>query len=595
MSSMSSWEPCLPPSANEPVLAVDEIQGNILTAFDKLHQAVICLRLDDDPAAVPAIKSWLRGLWDRDFGYGITYTGGVMAVRQKLRERAAERGMSPRAGDRRDPNNIDDPLTSFPWDFPEINETWIQIAFSHACLARLDPSIVSGSEELRFKDYAFQNGLAKQSPLLGDPQGDLPGNPSQWCVGGLNPTRRADIFILIANDFLSEVEVVASHFHQFALRDGGRSMTVVYAEIGKLLGKSLPEHFGYRGDGASQPGIRGRLSDAPDDLLTPRRNPTERDHHGLPGQELIWPGSFVFGYVDQESSEQPGIHTQDPQAVKGAPEWARNGSYLVFRRLHQDVGTYHTFVHDQANKQKMDVEELAAKLMGRWSDGAALVRAPDLASRHPTTECTINHFRYQGASCPLPTPKPDSSNCDCDDDDPSGRGPFPPSAGDIPGDICPFIAHIRKVNPRDDLSRGNLDSQRLGAERRRLLRRSLRYGDPSSSSLASPQHDGEDRGLLFLSYQASISLQFEWHQRYMSNQEVYATTALEHPADKAKRGLDPIIGQNSRAPDRARRFPVTPSDGIPRPPLLTTEEWVIPSGGEYFFVPSRSGLLHLAT
>ena len=103
------------------------------------------------------------------------------------------------------------------------------------------------------------------------------------------------------------------------------------------------EHFGYL-DGISQPGLRGRASADPTDLLTPRQNPQDRSQ-GKPGQELIWPGEFVFGYPDQDGSrdgnERGGDSSIDGAGYPRVPSWAKDGSFLVFRRLNQDVHQFH--------------------------------------------------------------------------------------------------------------------------------------------------------------------------------------------------------------------------------------------------------------
>ena len=94
----------------------------------------------------------------------------------------------------------------------------------------------------------------------------------------------------------------------------GRSIKVVHSEIGAARpGKQRGhEHFGFL-DGISQPGIRG---------LTPASDPWHRPDRGLPGQDAIWPGEFVFGY--------PGQHPKHPTRQGPEPEmaapWMRNGS-----------------------------------------------------------------------------------------------------------------------------------------------------------------------------------------------------------------------------------------------------------------------------
>src|SRR5437868_4696102 len=136
------------------------------------------------------------------------------------------------------------------------------------------------------------------------------------------------------------------------LRLLGASIKVVYSEIGTTRPGAFRgfEHFGYR-DGISQPGIRG---------LT--RSSTSNVDQGLPGQDLIWPGEFVFGYPGQDPSDpvKPG-----PPPHMAAPS-LRNGSYMVFRRLEQRVPEFRSFVADRAARLGMEPELLGARMFGRW-------------------------------------------------------------------------------------------------------------------------------------------------------------------------------------------------------------------------------------
>ncbi len=50
----------------------------------------------------------------------------------------------------------------------------------------------------------------------------------------------------------------------------------------------------------------------------------------------------------------------------------RNGTYVVFRKLHQRVAAFRQYV--KANSPSPEGESLlAAKMMGRWQSGAPLV------------------------------------------------------------------------------------------------------------------------------------------------------------------------------------------------------------------------------
>ena len=103
-------------------------------------------------------------------------------------------------------------------------------------------------------------------------------------------------------------------------------------------------------------GIRGRLSDVADDFLTPRENP-ENSNQGKPGQDLLHAGEFVFGYPTQIGDpdrdengkrNRRAKHVKEGAIATAGPTWAENGSYLVFRRLRQDVKGFHAFLEATA-------------------------------------------------------------------------------------------------------------------------------------------------------------------------------------------------------------------------------------------------------
>src|SRR5205085_12603300 len=135
----------------------------------------------------------------------------------------------------------------------------------------------------------------------------------------------------------------------------------------------------------------------------------------------------------------------------------------------------------------------------------------------------------------------------------------PPAPGDPLGTMCPFWSHIRKVNPRDDVT--NLGDE-FDTLVRRMLRRGIPYGLPLSDRAPD---DGADRGLLFLAYHASIEQSFETITRDWTN------TRVNPHAD----GYDPIIGQNKSPTDRTRGVKIGDVE-VPLP-----DQFVIATGGEY--------------
>jgi deferrochelatase/peroxidase EfeB len=201
------------------------------------------------------------------------------------------------------------------------------------------------------------------------------------------------------------------------------------------------EHFGFR-DGIAQPNVA--WSD------------------GSAGADSVDFRHFVLGY------STPKIVSTPRSGAAGA--LVRDSSYSVFRWMYQDVAAFNRFLDEQGPRLAPDLEPeraselLGAKLVGRWRDGTPLVLSPD------------------GPSETL-----------------AGRDDFAYEVDDRRGLRCPFSAHIRVMNPRDQ----PLDPI-AGAAAPRVIRRGEVYGPDLSSSV----DDGRDRGLLGIFICASIDRQF---------------------------------------------------------------------------------------
>jgi Dyp-type peroxidase family len=379
-------------------------------------------------------------------------------------------------------------------------------------------------------DPAFENGATHQDTIkkLNDPP------PSNWLNEFISD--RIDGILLVTGRDRSSV---TSHSNQL-LRSLGSSIKVVYSEIGNTRpgGERRHEHFGFP-DSVSQPGIRG---------LTPVSDPRRRPDQGLPGQDLLWPGEFVFGYSGQ--------HPEDPHKEGRAPEmaapWMRNGSYMVFRRLEQKVPEFHRFVREQAARLGMDPELLAARMVGRWKSGAPMELAPRLDN-------------------PALGRDPDRNNDFDYGDDPLQKR-------------CPYAAHIRKVYPRDDAAGGEAEAQR-----HRIIRAGIPFGPEVAPGETTTRHS---RGLMFVCYQTSIERQFEFIQRRYANDPAFVT-GKRRPGGggPVTPGYDPIIGQ---APDGGPRAMDEPYPNYPvgnrRTTLEMPNQFVILTAAAYFFVPSITAL-----
>ena len=256
---------------------------------------------------------------------------------------------------------------------PAEASVFVGIAVAYSGLVRLTP----GAAYIGSK--AFQLGLAARSALLGDPTDPASeGNPANWVVGGVGS--ELDLLVIVGGDDPDQVGKTAEEVAELCRHAG---MTISYRESGNVRegAERGHEHFGFE-DGVSQPGIRGRASAAQDDFITERyveeSEVPQSALFGYPGQDLVWPGELVLGYA--ASSPDPLI--AGPVASL-TPAWTADGTFLVFRRLRQDVGLFWRTMRTMAAELAVlpgfagitDVQ-LAARLVGRWPSGAPFNRTP---------------------------------------------------------------------------------------------------------------------------------------------------------------------------------------------------------------------------
>lgn len=514
-------------------LELSDIQGAILPGFKKDHAAIISLRIDD----VAGCKTWLRARAPE-----VARADEVLAFNRLFKQIRMRRG-----GEALGPKAV-----------------WTSISFSADGL-----SLLRSRQEIEaaFED-AFFDGMFQSA--LGDPP------PSRWAVGG-TPDGVPHILVVIAADDPTHLAAAVARLDATIAETvtGGkpalRSMDT--PQLGATLTGALQghEHFGFK-DGVSQPAIRGVASEDPQDFVDARRLATDDANYELfaePGRPLVWPGQFLIGYNRQDRSDFLKPFTPFEPKVP----WQRNGSYLVYRRLQQKVHAFWRFCTDGARVfseqtgREVTPEAFASLLVGRWPSGAPLVRAPaaddpDLAADNDVN----NDFLFSDAT-------PTATLVD-------GTVPssgLPPARPDPNGHLCPFVAHIRKVNPRDDPT----DTGGPRQTRTRLtLRRGIPYG-PAKDPARLLEDDGVDRGLLFMSYQGSIQNQFEFVVKTWVN-----LPNSPHDSDPPT-GQDPLIGQGS-AP-RFVRLPHDP-DAADEKFTLPDETWVVMTGGGYFFTPPVSAL-----
>ena len=349
----------------------------------------------------------------------------------------------------------------------------------------------------------FQQGMAARAKVLGD-RGES--SPENW----EKPLGSPDVHVVV-----TALSPDAEHLQSALERaqKAYRELTGI-AAIWRQDCHILPdekEPFGFK-DGMSHPAIEGS---------------------GIPGsnshERPFKAGEFVLGYPD-EISEAPQI--PQPETL------GRNGSFVVFRKLHQRVAAFRQYL--KANASDAQAEEfLAAKMMGRWRSGAPLALCP----MHDDPELGVDSRR---------------------------NNDFLFKADDAIGYKTPLGSHIRRLNPRDADVAGLVRIHRM-------IRRGTAYGPPLPPGVL--EDDGADRGLMFAFVGAHIGRQFEFVQsEWMNDSAFFGGTS----------GVDPIsgAGDGTGGFDVPRRPIRMRLQGLPR--------FVITRGGEYCFMPSLPALRWLA-
>ena len=413
------------------------------------------------------------------------------------------------------------------------------------------------------EDGLFLNPMGLNASLLGDPV-DASLEPTDYVVGS-TWDKTPDILLIIGGD---TADVIERFTHQLGSAASMAGCSLIYEERGAQLPGEI-EHFGFR-DGISQVGVRGTLSGVADDYLTLRYLAPSDPNVQLfakPGQALVWPGQFIFGYPTQ----LPATPLDPGPPSDGGASWMRNGSFLVFRRLRQDVAKFRAFVQTQAVEltrafgRAVSEEEVGAMVVGRWKDGSPALLTPSQPNAAISgDDMLVNDFAYAQGTPTMMIQTADGA-----------IRTIPPQPDDHSGQRCPNFAHIRKVNPRDLPTDQGAPGRTLTFQ---MLRRGIPYGPPYPTA-AEPT----DRGLLFLAYQTSFKRQFQvLNSLWMNNASAPELT---------NEGYDLLVGQNGTGDNRFG----TLRDGVgtPRATLVTATRWVIPTGGGFFFAPSVSFLRSL--
>jgi deferrochelatase/peroxidase EfeB len=436
--------------------------------------------------------------------------------------------------------------------------TAMQVAFTHEGLQKLGVA----EDVLAGFSAEFLSGIAGQesrSRRLGDVGTN---SPQIWRWGGPGKVPHLMVLIYAQAGRLDEWTQT--------IQDSNWSTAFELQDCLRTSNLGDTEPFGFN-DGVSQP--------MPD---WERRRMPEGDE--LEYGNLLSLGEFLLGYPNEY-----GKYTQRPLMTAKASlssilpfaedspdklDFGRDGTFLVFRQLQQDVRGFWRFLDKQTGSNAEARQKLGESLVGRKMDGTPLV-AP---TAHPIAgisekNAAQNQFTF-------------------DSDGNAIR--------------CPFGAHIRRANPRNaDLphSRGLIarllhilgfgnakyrDDVIASTRFHRMLRRGREYGPkltPEEAVADGP--DTEEHGIHFICIVANILRQFE----FVQNSWVMGTKF-----DAMTEESDPLLGNREAIPG----CPFTNTFSLPqktgtRERITDLPQFVTVRGGAYFFLPSLRGIRYLAS
>ena len=427
-------------------------------------------------------------------------------------------------------------------------ETAVHVSF---CAAGLRAMGINEDSMKSFpREFFVGMGSLERGKVLGDTGASSAPN---WQLGGPS-TPIVHLLLSLYGSSEAHLEEITNQAGSLSTQSG---LTEVFRQ--NSYKPNVYEPFGFR-DGVSQPAIEGVH-----DVV-------------LPGQDVIKAGEFVLGYNNEygQPGSSPSVASSfDPNQIlppsidtPGRKDLGRNGSYLVFRKLAQDVEGFWKFMEERTQNpdgsiNQPEKDKLAAKFVGRWKSGAPLTLSPESDDKPlGKDELRNNKFNYM-------------------DTDAEGKG-------------CPIGAHARRANPRDTLKPDAPRSLEI-ARRHRIMRRGRPYLEKARTP-GMTNKDGNETGLLFMCINADLQRQFEFIQQTWINSPKF---------NGLYDNRDPLVGNtDDTADDGSGQCPVADMgigkgnmtiqaypvrqrvEGIPR--------FVEVRGGGYFFLPGIKALHFLA-
>jgi len=455
----------------------------------------------------------------------------------------------------------DAPITSAETISPR-PEKALQLAFTSSGLLAmgLSPDIVGNFSE------EFVSGMcsANRARRLGDTANN---DPQYWRWGGRQDNTPHLLVILYATPDELDTwhnQIADENFNKaFSVQSSLNSNNIVDAEP-----------FGFA-DGISQPTIDWQREQSVDSH--------SRDTYS----NLLALGEIVLGYPNEygEYTARPLVSTDSYPAASALltaedqpnlRDLGRNGSYLVFRQLEQDVQGFWQFIEKSAGGDLFESDQLAAAMVGRNRDGSPLVNISSqlIPGTHKKSR-EKNNFNYakdpDGLACPIGSHVRRSN----------------PRSGDFPPNTTSFLQRLLQILG----FRGKDRNDDLVASTRfhRILRRGRQYGtsvslNKNSTAETSPPNKDRDneQGLHFICLSGSIARQFEFVQNAWIANSTF--NALQNEGDPLLGNREALAG--GTATDNFSR----PQAEGPRQCINGLPQFVTVRGGAYFFLPGLSAL-----
>jgi deferrochelatase/peroxidase EfeB len=488
-------------------LALDDLQGLLLHGYREMNAlALLLLRIED----ASGCRRWLGEL------AGVITTADLATHRRRAREEGKA--------------------------YPRVN-----LALTPRGLAALGLP----EEVLATLPFELREGMARRAR---EHLRDVDANdPDGWQLGGTRAEDDLHVLLMLYAADEARMERLLHHHRRLATQRGLREVHVQRGRREHRPGDPpgyFRDPFGFL-DGLSQPRIEG--------VEDPAGHPRDYDRP-------LKRGEFILGHANEYAEyplspcvpEHLGAARELPESPgrAGFRDLGHNGSYLVLRKLEQDVREFERFLDQSASlappgPPEHQREWLAAKLVGRWRNGAPLTVAR-LGPLHRLLPSLSRREKVKPPRVSRGGPKDVDNSFLYARDDPHGYG-------------CPVTAHARRGNPRDALPPSREVSRQV-TRRHRLLRRGFAYEDDSG------------QGLLFMALNTHLGRQFEFVQRsWVHFDQLGGVEGAE----------DPLSG------DGGGRL-VIPQRPV-RQCAADLRRFVTTRGGGYFFLPSLKALRFLAS